>query len=141
MNIDEVENIVRAALEAAYTCNENNGYHNAFDIDLIIDFLSNQFEPSKQALEQKEWISTEDRLPDFIDDKDYSKNVFGICEYDNGKTYMSVFQRIYVDDSWAWAKISAFFGDIHEAECEFDDDYNIIYWQPLPAAHTARDKP
>jgi hypothetical protein len=86
------------------------------------------------------WISVDDRLPDFMQDKDFSENVIGICRYNNDKTYMSVFQRIYVNDSWAWSKISAFFSDIREAECDFDDDYDITHWQPLPSAPKLKDK-
>lgn len=85
------------------------------------------------------WISVKDRLPEFISDKDYSDNVLCVVTGYNNKSYISVFNRCIVDSTedsyqWAWAKISQCFGDLRDADCEFDDDYEVTHWMPIPEA-------
>jgi hypothetical protein len=84
-----------------------------------------------------EWISVNDRLPEFIEGKDYSVNVLCVALGYQSKPYISIFNRCIVDyteegHKWAWGKLSQSFGDLREADCEFDDDYEVTHWIPLP---------
>ena len=73
------------------------------------------------------WISVKDRLPDYIEGKDYSAIVFGF--YDGG---IGVFCRFFDGDTWGWARAFYAARDLAKSECEFDDDYNVTHWMPLP---------
>jgi hypothetical protein len=68
------------------------------------------------------WIDAELQHPELLEDKDYSKNVWGW----DGKNILVV--CFFVDfDGWYWANAS---GDVF-GDPEFDDDYDIKYWQPI----------
>ena len=87
--------------------------------------------------DMSEWVSVEDAKPKYIENKDYSQNVIGITK----SGYMGIFSLIYIDNGesdsgWAWAKANSVFSDIRKTECEFDDDYEVTHWMPLPAAPT-----
>ena len=83
-----------------------------------------------------QWIDVSVERPKFIEGKDYSENVFGIYKDYQGNLVLSVFQLIYVDadaesSGWVWAKISENYSDLRYAECEFDDNYEVILWSPI----------
>jgi hypothetical protein len=91
---------------------------------------------------QPKWISVDDRLPEFLEGKDYSANVFGAYKGYLDKTYISIFNRCIVDITeeghiWAWARLAHNYGDLLDAECEWDDDYEVFKWMPLPDIDTA----
>lgn len=71
------------------------------------------------------WIPVSEKLPDYIDDKDYSENVFTIC---GGR--LCVMARCYDPgaEGWLWGNC---YGDIN-GDPETDDDYNVTHWMPLP---------
>jgi hypothetical protein len=82
--------------------------------------LGIQTERNKQR-----WISVKERLPEYIDEKDYSENVFTW----NGK-FIRVMARCYEYDGWLWGDCM---GDIY-GDPEVDDDYSdVTHWMPLPA--------
>jgi hypothetical protein len=75
------------------------------------------------------WFSVKDSLPDFIEDKDITKNVLCIVA---GKVVLG--QRHYIHgEGWLWACGAGYvFGDLATVEIEADDDYNVTHWMPLP---------
>ncbi len=90
-----------------------------------------------ELVRQGEWISVNDRLPEYLEGKDYSENVLCIFIGYQKKQCVSIFNRVIVElaedgHQWAWARLSACYGDLREAECEWDDDYEVTHWQPLP---------
>jgi hypothetical protein len=78
------------------------------------------------------WIDVKDRTPDAIEGKDYSENVFVICD---GK--LEVMSYGWVDaepeGGWVWSNC---YGDIN-GEGEWDDDYKPTHWMPLPSLPTS----
>lgn len=84
-----------------------------------------------------EWISVKDRLPKYLEGKEYSANVLGLCKGYKDIYYISIFNVCIVDytedgHQYAWARLSQCFGDLRDADCEWDDDYEVTHWQPLP---------
>jgi hypothetical protein len=74
-----------------------------------------------------DWISVKDRLPELAHALDVSPNVIGVY---NGK--LGIF-CIYSDgDGWAWCRANYGLQDLATADCEFDDDYEVTHWMPLP---------
>ena len=77
------------------------------------------------------WIDVKDRTPDTIDGKDYSENVFVICD---GK--LEVMSYGWVDaepvGGWVWSNC---YGDIR-GDSEWDDEYKPTHWMPLPKPPT-----
>ena len=70
------------------------------------------------------WICTEITQPPLIPGQDYSDNVWGYEANDQRILVASFF----IDaDGWHWANA---YGDVW-GEAEFDDDYDINYWQPI----------
>ena len=68
------------------------------------------------------WIDVNKELPPLIEGQDYSENVWGW----DGKNILVV--GIFVDwDGWHWANA---YGDVF-GDTEFDDDYDIKFWQPI----------
>lgn len=74
------------------------------------------------------WIRTQDKKPPIVLGADHSENVLAICE-----GIMRVMAYCYIDDGdnggWNWCDCG---GDIH-GDPEFDDDYKVTHWQPLPS--------
>jgi len=74
------------------------------------------------------WVSVEDRLPEIIEGKDYSENVFAWC---NGKKMIMC--RTWVDgepeSGYVWANC---YDDIN-GEGIWDENYSPTHWQPLPS--------
>ena len=88
------------------------------------------------ALQQPQWIDSTIEKPSLIEGQDYSKNVFGLYKSYKDKLRLSVFQLIVVNElengyEWAWAKLGNSCADLREYECEFDDDYEVMYWMPI----------
>ena len=84
------------------------------------------------------WISVKDKVPDFIDGKDYtSENVFALYKGYQGEPTLSVFTyiRAYDDHTFfsTWARIRETYSDLREAECEYDDNYEVTHWMPMPS--------
>ena len=102
-----------------------------------INYLRAQLAEAKMP-----WIDASVERPKFIRGEDYSENVFGVYKGYQDKPILSIFQLIYVDadeagSGWAWAKMSDKYGNLREAECDYDDDYEVTHWMPmmkLPAA-------
>lgn len=73
------------------------------------------------------WIDVNVATPDLIEGKDYSENVFAIVDGE-----LKVMCYGYYHDSecggFFWANCN---GDIF-GEAEWDDDYNVTAWMPLP---------
>ena len=87
-------------------------------------------------LQQPQWIDSNIAKPSLLEGQDYSKNVFGLYKSYQDKLRLSVFQLIVVNElengyEWAWAKLGDSWADLRESECEFDDDYEVMYWMPI----------
>ena len=98
------------------------------------------------ALQQPQWIDAKLTRPYYVEGKDYSLNVFGLYKGYKDKLTLSIFQLIFSDDDegnagYAWARIRNHWNDLREAECECDDDYEMMYWMPieLPSPPTDKD--
>jgi hypothetical protein len=95
-----------------------------------LEKLANRFDAlvrqgvSQPVFAYGHWVSVEDGLPNYIEGKHYSENVFttdGINIY--------VMARCYEEGGWLWGNC---YGDI-DGDSEIDDDYsNITHWMPLP---------
>ena len=86
-----------------------------------------------------EWISVKDRMPDYIEGKDYSENVLAMYSVGENTSYMGIFNLViveYTEDGhqWAWGKLDSCYSDIRDSEPEWDDDYEVTHWMPLPTA-------
>lgn len=79
------------------------------------------------------WVEVEDATPPMIEGKDYSENVFVVC---NGKLEVMAYCWINGGDEensgYAWCNC---YGNINaDADLEFDDDYKPSHWAKLPTA-------
>ena len=88
------------------------------------------------ALQQPQWIDASIEKPSIQEGKDYSKNVFCLYKDYKGNLNLSIFKLIVVNElengyEWAWAKLGNSCADLREYECEFDDDYEVMYWMPI----------
>jgi len=70
------------------------------------------------------WIDVEITRPPLVQDQDYSENVWGYEANDKRILVVSFFMD---SDGWHWANA---YGNVW-GESEFDDDYDIKYWQPI----------
>ena len=68
------------------------------------------------------WINSGEANPPLVDGQDYSENVWGW----DGHNILIV---TYFTDGYGWHWANAY-GDIF-GEAQFDDDYDIRYWQPI----------
>lgn len=77
--------------------------------------------------EKQGWVKTSERLPELIEGKDYSNNVFA---FDNGdiKVMCYVFIQDGDQSGYIWANC---YGDIN-GDAEMDDEYAPTHWMPLP---------
>ena len=95
---------------------------------IIWQWIEENFVPKDQ------WIPVTERLPEWVKDKsgvtkDYSENVF--AKDDKGNLYIMClgFERDGDDNgSIVWCNC---YGSI-DGDGEYDDDYNITHWMPLP---------
>lgn len=89
------------------------------------------------ACQNDGWISVSDGLPDYIEGNDYSENVLGM--YQVGEcSHMGIFNIFIVGHTanghtFAWAKLNTCWDDLRDSEPEYDDDYEVTHWMPLPA--------
>ncbi len=76
------------------------------------------------------WIDASKQTPDLLENENYSENVWAIC---NGQRMVMCYcYNPSEDDSergYFWANC---YGQI-DGEAEFDDDYDVKYWQPFPS--------
>jgi len=75
------------------------------------------------------WIETTKEKPDFIDGKNYSKNVL---VWNNNELNVMTFCISYDDNNelcYHWANA---YGNI-DGDSNWDDDYAPTYWMPLPS--------
>lgn len=73
-----------------------------------------------------EWISTKKQTPELIEGENYSENVFAVK---NGQLAIMCYCYIPGEGGgFVWADCG---GNI-DGDSEFDDDYDVTYWQPLP---------
>lgn len=93
--------------------------------------MSNNKTPKPPPVGQSEltdglggWIDAEKMQPPLITGQDYSANVWG---YDATEQRILVVSFFIDSDGWHWANA---YGDIW-GDAEFDDDYDIKYWQPI----------
>ena len=87
-------------------------------------------------LQQPQWIDSTIESPFIQEGKDYSKNVFGLYKDYKGNLNLSIFQYLIIDEledcyEYAWAKLGRNWHDLRDDECEFDDDYEVMYWMPI----------
>lgn len=82
---------------------------------------------------QSKWVDALYQTPELIKDKDYSKNVLAII---NGQLGVACYCFHYEEDGenngYYWANC---YGNI-DGDCEWDDDYEVTHWQPLPSLPT-----
>ena len=80
---------------------------------------------------ENNWISVEDKKPDIIDGEGYSENVLAVCD---GRLMIMCYCYIEAgeDSGYAWCNC---YGDIN-GDGEFDDEYNVTHWMPLPSPPT-----
>ena len=119
---------------------DREDYDNAIKAGMpVLELYTSPISQNEQQPKQipDGWVSLEDAKPEYIENKDYSQNVIGITK----SGYMGIFSLIYIDNGesdsgWAWAKANSVFSDIRKTECEFDDDYEVTHWMPLPPPPT-----
>lgn len=84
------------------------------------------FNTEVELIEDDLWIPADLETPKLIENENYSENVLAIC---NGVLAVMCYCYIPGDDGgFVWANCN---GDIN-GDAEFDDDYNVTYWQYLP---------
>ena len=92
------------------------------------DFITASHPVPDEAGEGKGWVSVEDRLPENIEGKDYSENVFAWCN----NQLMVMCLALVPDDNnkmcYAWCNC----GGKIDGDGEFDDNYYPTHWKPLP---------
>lgn len=71
---------------------------------------------------QDEWIDCSERLPEIIGGKDYSENVFVICD-----DKLMVMAYCWVESGYHWCNC---YGDIN-GDPEFDDEYKPVKWRTI----------
>lgn len=75
------------------------------------------------------WIDAAISQPEFIENKNYSKNVLAVCQ---GHLCVMCYSYIYedgdVDGYYGWANC---YGDI-SGDPFYDDYYEVTHWMPLP---------
>jgi len=85
--------------------------------------------------EKSRWVAVEDGLPEKIEGKEYSENVLAIVK---GMKGIQVMCRTWTngeneEGEWIYGPVwSNCYGRIDCDEPEWDDDYEVTHWQPLP---------
>lgn len=73
------------------------------------------------------WKNAGDSQPELIENENYSKNVWAVC---NGQ--LSIMCYCYIpgeDGGYVWANCN---GQI-DGDAEFDDDYDVTHWMAFPS--------
>lgn len=78
---------------------------------------------SELNVELDGWIDAEMQKPELLKNENYSANVWGW----DGKNTLVVAWCVEIGEGWFWANA---YGNIW-GDAEFDDDYDIKYWQPI----------
>ena len=80
--------------------------------------------------EQMKWIDASEKLPPLIEGEDYSENVLAMVEgYENIQVMCLCWIFNEGEQSgYAWANC---YGKI-DGDAEFDDNYIVTHWIPLP---------
>jgi len=88
---------------------------------------------SAHCKDKDEWVSLNRTSPNLIEGKNYSENVLAWCNNE-----LKVMCYCYIDSEddeergYVWADCNY---DIN-GDAEFDDDYDVTHWQPLPSPPT-----
>ena len=73
------------------------------------------------------WIDATKETPPLIEGKDYSENVWAICD---GERRVMCYGYIHGEDGgFIWSDCA---GEV-DGEAHYDDDYNVTHWQPFPS--------
>ena len=82
------------------------------------------------AMSLNGWINAMDEQPNLIEKENYSPNVLTFC---NGQLMIMCYCYNPSEDDaergFFWANCN---GQI-DGECEWDDEYDVKFWQPLPS--------
>ena len=82
------------------------------------------------SLQVNSWIDANKQTPELIKDENYSKNVLAFC---NGQLMVMCYCYNPSEDDaergFFWSNCN---GQI-DGDAEFDDDYDVKFWQPLPS--------
>lgn len=78
------------------------------------------------------WIDAKIQIPNLIEGQDYSENVLAIEE---NHTQVQVFCLCFVpnpeiDGGWGYVWANCY--QKINGDAEFDDNYNITHWMPIP---------
>lgn len=91
------------------------------DYDLLIGELIQRFQ------EKNFWIDAKKETPQLLENENYSPNVYAVC---NGELAIMCYCYIPGEDGgFAWANCNAKI----DGDAEFDDDYEVTFWQHLPS--------
>jgi len=108
----------------------NLQYTSKSNVELIVRHIDHYFQSPVLNHEQEDgWVKVEDRLPEVKKGKECSENVFAICE---GRLKVMAYCYIESEEAGGWVWCDCY-GDIY-GDAEFDDNYNVTHWRPLPTA-------
>ena len=98
----------------------------------LLDFLHGANVAAAPAYKGDDWIDAKLKTPPIPKGVDYSQNVLAIC---NGGLHVMAYCYIEADEQsgYAWCNCN---GDIF-GDAEFDDEYKVTHWMPLPSPPTA----
>lgn len=124
MSAEQVEDISKTIF-ASIDHYREAGRDDEFNIKSIAEYLQRHF-ATTPSVKADGWVRVEDRLPEIIEGKDYSENVFAWC---NGQ--IMIMCRTWVDgepeSGYVWANC---YDDI-DGEGIWDENYYPTHWQPL----------
>ena len=113
----DVQKIKELALANGFKLKEQAD--GSMDLNAYVYDFANAIEQAAKAQAVPEWISVNERLPEF------SVPVFAGF-YRDGEFIWWIFERYDEDEGWGWAR--------YEGDLESDvyaDEYDITHWQPL----------
>jgi hypothetical protein len=110
----------------------------AIQCGIRIDNVLNHVEPEQiyafaTALlaesKRDRWISVDESIPPCMRGCFSSENVMAVCD-----GFVGIYNVDYSnDEGYIWAIASRYgMSDIHNVECESDDNYDVTHWMPLP---------
>lgn len=98
------------------------------ELQLLLDKANEQLQKGNIPNVNRCWVDCNERLPDLIQDKDYSENVLAWCN--NQLLIMCLFWVNGVDEhdsGYIWCQ--SYYID---GEGQSDDEYAPTHWMPLP---------